>query len=143
MKTELPIIVEATFDAKAEEVWKALTVHDLMIQWYFENIPAFEAREGFKTQFNVESNDRDFFHIWEVTLVVPGKKIGYSWRYANIPGEGHVEFELTELEGKTILKLTNTGLESFPQHIPEFKRESCIGGWNYFIRQRLKEFLEK
>jgi hypothetical protein len=34
-------------------------------------------------------------------------------------------------------------LQSFPGHIPEFKRESCLAGWQYFIRERLKKFLEK
>ena len=142
MKVHPPIIVEATFNVKVEEVWNALTKQPLMIQWYFENIPAFEAVVGFKTQFNVESNGKDFFHLWEVTEVIPNKKISYSWQYANIPGEGHVVFDLTQMGSKTKLKLTNTGLESFPQELPEFKRESGIKGWNYFIKQRLKAYLE-
>lgn len=142
MNTPIPIIVEATLSAKVEKVWNALTKQHLMIQWYFDNIPAFEATVGFKTQFNVKSNGKDFIHLWEVTEVVPNKKISYSWQYANYTGKGHVAFELTEVGRKTLLKLSNTGLDSFPQDIPEFKRESCIGGWNYFIKQRLKEYLE-
>ncbi len=31
----------------------------------------------------------------------------------------------------------------FFENIPEFKRESCIEGWTYFIKKRLKEFLEE
>jgi len=33
--------------------------------------------------------------------------------------------------------------ESFPLDIPEFKRESCVEGWTYFIKKRLKEYLDK
>lgn len=142
MKTKQPIVVEETFIAKVEDVWKAITVQPLMIQWYFENIPAFSANVGFKTQFNVESNGRDFFHMWEVTNVIPNHKVEYRWRYANYPGEGHVAFELSEADNKTVLKLTATGMDSFPQNIPEFKRESCQAGWHYFIKQRLKAFFE-
>ena len=142
MTAQRPIIITEIFDASAELVWRALTEQSLMIQWYFENIPEFKAEVGFKTQFNVESNGRDFFHLWEVTEVVPNKKISYSWQYADYTGLGQVTFELTEVGRKTVLKLTNTGLESFPQDIPEFKRESCIGGWNFFIKQRLKKYLE-
>jgi hypothetical protein len=39
--------------------------------------------------------------------------------------------------------LTVEVLEDFPDDIPEFRRESCIGGWNYFINHRLKEYLDK
>ncbi len=137
-----PIIVEQSFSATKEAVWKAITDHDLMVQWYFENIPAFEAVIGFKTQFNVESNGKDFFHLWEVTEVVPTEKIAYTWQYANYPGDSVVEFEIIDEEHQTTIRLSASGIESFPQDIPEFKRESCLEGWNYFIKQRLKEFLD-
>jgi len=29
------------------------------------------------------------------------------------------------------------------EDIPEFKRESRIEGWEYFIKERLREYLEK
>jgi hypothetical protein len=33
--------------------------------------------------------------------------------------------------------------ETFPDDIPEFRRDSCIGGWEYLIQKSLKEYLEK
>jgi hypothetical protein len=39
--------------------------------------------------------------------------------------------------------LTNIITEDYPSDVPEFKRESCIGGWNYFLGEMLKGFLEK
>lgn len=112
-----------------------------MKQWFFENIPSFKAEVGFKTAFNVQAPSRDFLHQWEIIEVIPYKKIVYSWKYENISGEGIVTFELIEENNQTKLILTNEGLENFPQQYPEFARESCIEGWNYFIKQRLKEYL--
>ncbi|MDH3891847.1 MAG: SRPBCC domain-containing protein [candidate division Zixibacteria bacterium] len=137
-----PVVVEQTFNATVDTVWKAITEIDLMRQWYFENIPVFKAEVGFETQFNVTSEGRDFLHIWRVTEVVPLKKIAYTWKYDNYQGDAFVEFELFEQENSTKLRLTVNVLESFSEDVPEFTRESCIGGWEYFIGQRLKEYLE-
>ncbi|NOQ28383.1 MAG: hypothetical protein GQ564_23720 [Bacteroidales bacterium] len=71
------------------------------------------------------------------------KKIVYDWSYEGISGDAIVIFELFEQGNQTNLRLTNRGLESFPKDIPEFTRESCIEGWNYFIKNRLKEFLDR
>ncbi len=139
-----PIIVEHTFAASAEDVWKAITQLDLMIQWFFENIPAFQPEVGFKTQFLVTNEGRNFTHLWQVTEVFPQKKISYSWRYEEYPqGDGLVSFEIFSSEKDTVLKVTALGMDTFPSEIPEFKRESCEGGWKYFIKDRLHTFLSR
>ena len=140
---EAPVIVEEVFDASVQSVWNAIAIVDEMRAWYFDNIPAFEARVGFETQFMVTSEGREFPHLWKVTEVVPLKKISYDWRFGNYPGRALVTFELTEQGGSTTLKLTNTVLEDFPGDVPEFKRESCLAGWQYFIGQSLKKYLEQ
>ncbi len=140
---EAPVIVEETFDASAQSVWNAITVVDEMREWYFDNIPAFEARVGFQTQFMVISEGREFPHLWKVTEVVPLKLISYDWRFGNYPGKGLVTFELTEHGGAISLKVTNIVLEDFPDDVPEFERESCLGGWQYFIGQNLRAYLQK
>jgi uncharacterized protein YndB with AHSA1/START domain len=142
-KEDEPIVVEQTFDRPRDAVWNAITDINQMRQWYSENIPDFKPEVGFKTQFNVISEGRNFLHLWEITEVVPLKRIAYSWKFKEYEGEGLVVFELSEDDDLTKLKLTNSGLESFPDNVPEFTRESCIGGWEYFIQNRLKEYLEK
>lgn len=142
-KTDDPIIVEQTLSATVDTVWKAITEVDLMRQWYFNNIPSFEPRVGFETQFNVENEGRGFPHLWKVTEVEPLKKLAYDWRFEGYPGDGLVVFELFDENGTTKLRLTNHVLEDFPEDVPEFKRESCIAGWEYFIQKRLKEYLEQ
>ncbi len=139
--TDDPIIIEETFDNSIEIVWKAITHHDEMIKWYFENIPAFKPEVGFKTKFEVVSEDRKFTHNWEVTEVIPGKKISYTWRYLEYDGDALVTFELIKESNGVKLKLTLDVLEDFPEEIPEFKRESCIQGWNYFLGGRLRTYL--
>ena len=142
-KDDDPIIVEQSFNATIESVWKAITEVDQMRQWFFENIPSFKPEVDFETQFNVQSQDRNFLHMWKVTEVVPQKLIRYNWKYEGYPGDSYVVYELFEENNLTKLRLTAQVLEDFPEDIPEFKRESCIEGWTYFIKERLKKYLEK
>ena len=138
-----PIIVEQTFNTSIDAVWNAITEIDQMRQWYFENIPSFKPEVGFETQFNVQSQDRNFLHMWKVTEVVPLKMIKYNWKYEDYPGDSFVVFELFKQDNLIKLKLTHQIKESFPGDIPEFSRESGVEGWTFFIRKSLKEFLEK
>jgi uncharacterized protein YndB with AHSA1/START domain len=142
-KNDEPIIVEQVFSAPIETVWTAITDIDHMRQWYFENIPAFKAEVGFETQFDVQSGERIFPHRWKITEVMPLKKRVYNWNFDGYPGDSFVVFELFKQNELTKLRLTLRVVETFPQDIPEFLRESCIGGWNFFLKERLKEFLEK
>ena len=142
MESSQPIIVEQCINASNSDVWKAITKLDQMKQWFFENIPEFKAEVGFETKFNVHSNGRDFIHLWKITEVLPDKKIIYSWKYEDIEGEGIVTFELFQQNNQTKIRVTNLGLETFPKDIPEFSHESCQGGWEYFIKERLLQFIE-
>ncbi len=141
--TNEPIVVEQTFHTSINNVWNAITKVDQMRKWFFENIESFKPEVGFRTQFSIQSQDRSFLHLWKLTEVVPMKKIVYNWKYGGYPGDSLVMFELFEQENQTKLRLTHEITESFPKDIPEFSRDSGIEGWNYFIRNRLKEFLEK
>ena len=143
MKTgDKPIVVEQTFNSSIESVWKAITDIGQMRQWYFNNIPAFKPEVGFETQFNVQSEERNFLHKWKVVEVQILKIIKYSWEFEGYPGKSTSAFELSKEDNFTKLKLIVEIQEDFPEDIPEFKTDSCIGGWNYFINNRLKDFLE-
>ena len=142
-KNQEPIIVEQTFKASVDTVWNAITEIEQMRQWYFESISSFKPEVGFETHFNVESQDRNFLHLWKVTEVVPLKMLAYNWKYEGISGDSFVKFELFEENKLTTLRLTHQVLEDFPDDIPEFSRESGVEGWTFFIRKSLKEFLER
>jgi len=141
--TDEPIIVEQTFDASIGKVWNAITKLDEMKQWFFKEIESFKPEVGFETQFVVQVDDRKFLHLWKLIEVIPMKKITYNWRYDHIPGDSLVMFELLEQNDQTKLKLTHEVIESFPEDIPEFSLESGIEGWTYFIKESLKEYLDK
>lgn len=141
MKAE-PIIVEQVYRSTVEHCWQAITDENQMKQWFFPTMDSFKPQVGFETQFNVQARDKNYLHIWKVTQVVPGRKIVYSWNYGGYPGDSLVIWELTSEGHTTKLKLTCEGLETFPQDNPDFSRESCIEGWNFFLSQRLKTFLE-
>jgi uncharacterized protein YndB with AHSA1/START domain len=88
MKTgDEPIVLEQTFNSSIESVWNAITEIEQMRQWYFENIPAFKPEIGFETQFNVQSNHRNFLHKWKVTELQHLKLITYSWKFEDYPGK--------------------------------------------------------
>lgn len=137
-----PVIIEEIFTQPAEKVWQALTNPIQMRAWFFENIPNFEPTIGFKTAFNVNSGERNFLHLWHVLKVEPLKKIVYNWKYDGYKGDSNLMMELKETDGKTALTITHTVLSDFEEGIPEFSRESCIGGWTYFINQNLKDYLK-
>lgn len=139
--TDPLIVVDQLFDKSIDEVWKAITELDQMKEWFFDNIPYFKPEVGFRTQFNVKAPSRDFMHLWEVAKVIPNKMIVTKWRFEGIEGKSLVIFELTGIGTKTKLTVTNKVTQDFDDSIPEFKRESCIGGWNYFINERLVQFL--
>ena len=143
MKTiEDPIVVEQTYYVPIASVWKAVTDAALMRQWYFGNIPAFEAEVGFETRFDAERADRNFPHVWKATEVEAPHRLVYDWSYDGFEGKSFVMFELSEGDGSTTLRLTHTTTEDFPDDGPEFARESCLEGWKWFIEDSLGMFLE-
>lgn len=138
---EEPIVVVQRFDTSIENVWNALTVLHEMTQWYFPNIPSFEPVRGFTTKFIVKVEDRIYPHIWKITEVLPKKKIEYEWKFDGYTGSSISLFELAQDGNQTKLKLTATVIEKFQDNIPEFKRDSAVGGWNYLIKESLRDYL--
>lgn len=143
LDTNTVVTVEKAFSQPVEVVWKAITEHTQMIQWFFGNIPDFKPEKGFETRFNVNAESREFMHLWKIIDVDPYQRIVYDWRYEDITGVGEVIIELFEEKQGTLLRLTNLVTETFPLDIPEFTEESCKAGWEYFICERLKSYLEE
>lgn len=141
MKNE-PFVIEGTFDAPISAVWKAITDKNDMKQWCFD-IAAFQPEVGFEFQFEGGNEENRYLHLCQVTEVVVGKKLSYSWRYDGYEGNTLVIFELIAEGEKTKLKLTHEGLETFPASIPDFEKENFAAGWTQIIGTLLREFVEK
>ena len=134
-----PLVVERAFDAPVEQVWLAITTPAAMQEWYFE-IPEFQPTPGREFQFMVEHEGFKYFHQCRVEEVIPAQKLAYTWRYEGYEGDSLVTFELSAEGTKTRLKLTHTGLETFPQ-LPPFARKNFGRGWGMLIGISLPEFL--
>ncbi len=144
MKTsDKPIVIEQLFNAPPSTLWYAITVCDEMRKWFFDNIPEFKPIAGFETSFNIQVGNRLFPHVWRLTEVISNQKIVYHWSYTGYPGSALVTFKLSKVGTQTLLKLTNTVIENFPDNIPEFKRESAVIGWQYFIQEKLVEYINR
>ena len=141
MKAE-QVIVERTFNATADKVWSAITDLNELRNWYF-NLEEFEPRVGFKFDFMGGPEDgKQYLHLCEVTEVIEGKKIAYTWRYDNYPGNSLVCWELMDKGEQTLLRITHTGLETFVGIGAEFEKNSFNEGWNHFLYTALKGYLE-
>jgi uncharacterized protein YndB with AHSA1/START domain len=138
-----PIIIERTFKAPIATVWKAISDHETMRKWYFD-LAEFKPVVGFKFQFTAVGEDgmKTFVHQCEVKEVIEEKKLSYSWRYEGYPGDTLVTWELFGEGDKTRLKLTHTGLGTFPAESQDLKRENFVAGWTDIVGRNLKEFLE-
>jgi uncharacterized protein YndB with AHSA1/START domain len=139
-----PLIVERTYNAQIEKVWKAITDRDQMKEWYFE-LKEFKAEKGFKFQFTGGDENVKYLHECEVLFVDPPNTLSYSWTYPeHNSGYSVVTWELfKEGEKKTRLKLTHEGLDSFPKDDPNFAVNSFTEGWNFILGESLKNFIEK
>lgn len=140
-----PFVIERTYNAPIEKVWKAITGKDEMKQWYFD-MPAFKPEVGCRFQFTGidKSGTITYLHLCEVQEVIPMKKISYTWRYEGNEGDSLVTFELSAEGNKTKLKLTHAGLETFPATANNaFAKENFVAGWTHITGKSLKEFVEE
>lgn len=135
----IPLIKEFRFNASIEKVWQALTDKNKMKDWYFPQLQKFEPVAGFKFLF--KDDGAEYRKEWVVTKVEEGKTLAHSWSYKGYPGVSEVIFDLFAEVNKTMLRVTQTGLESFPDH-PHFKRERFDWGWDNLLGQNLKQLLE-
>ena len=143
MNSNEPFVIERIYNAPVNKVWKAISDKTEMKQWYFD-LAEFKTEVGFEFQFYAGDEKKQWLHFCKITQVVPGRKLSYSWRYDGYPGISYVSFELFPDADKTRLKLTHTGLESFPgDTVPELRKENFAEGWTQIIGTSLKEFLEK
>jgi uncharacterized protein YndB with AHSA1/START domain len=141
MKNE-PYVIERTYNAPVARVWKAITDRDQMKEWYFD-IADFKPEPGFEFTFTgIGKGGIEYIHLCKIMEVIPSEKLKYSWRYKGYEGDSFVTFELFDENGKTRVRLTHEGLETFPD-IPAFAKENFNMGWTAIIGTSLKEFVEK
>ena len=91
-----PLIVESVYDVPTEKVWNALTDNSKIKKWYFQ-LQDFKPKVGFKFDFlGGPDEGPQFLHLCEITQIEEGKKIAYTWKYDNYPGNSEITWELFE-----------------------------------------------
>ena len=83
-----------------------------------------------------------YLHLCEIIDAIPEKKLSHTWRYDGYPGNTMVTFELTEQDGKTLLRLSHQGIETFPEDNEDLSIGNFIAGWNSIIHVSLRNYLE-
>lgn len=141
MKNE-PFVIERTYNAPVERVWKAITSKEQMKQWYFD-IAEFKAEVGFEFQFRGGTEERMYVHLCKITEVIPYKKLSHSWRYEGYTGNSFVTWELFDEGDKTRVRLTHAGLETFPVENPDLAKRNFETGWLDIVGRLLPEFVER
>ncbi len=136
-----PVVKEVVLNAPIVKVWRAITNKNDMKQWYFE-LETFRPEVGFEFQFYGGKDEKQYLHLCQVTEVIPGRKLAYSWRYDGNPGNSSVTFELFPEGKNTKLRLTHQGLESFGTNNPDLAKENFVEGWNTIIGKSIKAFVE-
>jgi uncharacterized protein YndB with AHSA1/START domain len=134
-----PLVIERTYSAPVEVVWKAITNPDDMKRWYFALVN-FKPEVGCEFSFVVAHEGVTYDHRCKVTEVIPLRKIAYTWRYEGQPGDSLVTWELFPEGGGTRLRLTHEGLETFPA-LPAYARKNFEEGWTDFLGRMLPDFL--
>ena len=140
VQTNEPLVIERIINAPAERVWQALTTKEEMGRWFFE-LEEFKAKAGFAFGFAVEHEGFTYVHHCKVMEAVPNQKLAFTWRYEGQAGDSLVTIELFAAGSQTRVKLTHTGLETFPA-VPAFARVNFMGGWTCIIGSALGDFVE-
>ena len=137
------IVIERLFNSSKDKIWKALTDPAEIKDWFYD-FGDFKAEVGFKFQFSGgHKDDVHYLHLCEVTEVIPGTMLSYSWRYEGYPGISIVKFELTDESGKTLLILKHSGIDTFPKDNPHFSLLNFKDGWSQLINKLSKSHPEQ
>jgi uncharacterized protein YndB with AHSA1/START domain len=64
---DFPFIIERSYNAPRNKVWRAITSKEDMKQWYFD-LPEFKAKVGFEFEFRGgQENGIQYLHRCKVT----------------------------------------------------------------------------
>lgn len=133
--------IERTFPVPVSHVWSAITNPAEMKKWYFD-LPAFKAEVGNKFEFMGGRPDGiQYKHLCEVTEVIKERKLTHSWRYEGYEGNSFVTWELFPDGNSTRVKLTHTGLETFPKSNPDLAAKNFAEGWTGIVSTSLSNYL--
>jgi len=131
------LVTEELFHLPARRLWQALTDENALRAWDFPQLRHVNPDVGFGFEFADDGSA--YQKEWRVTQVVEGAKFAHSWGYKGFPGLSEVIFELFSEGASTRLRVTHTGLDSFPDD-PHFARKRFEDGWKQILGVKLREY---
>lgn len=122
-----PVVVERTIAAPAAIVYELFTDPTLLVEWMAESAET-DVRPGGRWRWTHANGDTT---CGEYVELVPHRLIvfTYGWEQPDLeipPGSTRVEVHLTELEGRTRVKVVHTGLD-------EAAAANHRGGWQHYL----------
>ncbi|RYY97462.1 MAG: SRPBCC domain-containing protein [Chitinophagaceae bacterium] len=140
---EETLVFERRFDAPPATVWKALTDKEEMRRWYF-HLEAFRPEAGFAFSFVGGPPDGiQYVHRCVVTEAVPERVLAHTWEYEGYSGSSTVRWELTPDGDGTLLRLSHTGIGSFPADNPDLDIANFRQGWTEILHTHLRGYFER
>ena len=133
-----PLVTEEVFHLPAQRLWQALTDEHALRVWYFPQLRHFKPVVGFEFEFADDGSS--YQKEWRVTQVVEGVRLAHIWRYKGYPGASEVIFDLLPEGTSTRLRVTHTGLDSFPDDL-HFARRRFEEGWKQILGMKLRDYL--
>lgn len=133
------IAVERNFDSPIRQVWKALTIPEILEKWFMKT----EFKLDVGTEFRFHGKPREGWDgviKCKFTEIDPPSRLCYTWAGNHVGNITYVKWELTETENGTKLKLEHSGFSEVSISPIDWFQEH-VKGWNRYI-DGLHDFME-
>jgi uncharacterized protein YndB with AHSA1/START domain len=134
---------QVVINAPVENVWQALVDPKKLEEWMLMET-TFKPVVGKEFTFKAEGMENwdGYFHC-KIKEIETNKKIVYTWNSQMINAETIVTILISELDGKTELRLIHTGWENIPGDMRDQMIEGHSKGWDLRFIEKLKTSIEK
>jgi uncharacterized protein YndB with AHSA1/START domain len=137
MKRDL--IVECTYEASIDLVWRAITDSSLLGEWLMEN--DFQPVAGTRCEFRMKPQPGFNGVIQcEVLEVRPPVRLVYTWDGGGAWGRTTLAWTLEAGDGLTKLTLEHTGFQGFRPFLLSLMMGS---GWGQKLKKKVPEILAR
>ncbi|MEM9530874.1 MAG: SRPBCC domain-containing protein [Pseudomonadota bacterium] len=134
--SEFTIVKTIFIKAPAEHVWKFLTQKDKLALWFHEGEQSIESTGLYAVVTNSLGKEGDRLCWGEVTEYTPTTRLVHTFTHNSLKGtETTCVWELTNVDGGTILRLTHSGFEQAEDGFNQAANHDV--GWDeHFVRLR-------
>jgi len=130
----LALRIERTFAAPAQAVFDAWTSVEVLRRWWHAEhdwetpIAEVELRVGGTIRLVMRDpvDGAEYGGSGEFTVIVPPRRLAFTWSWDDVPGHQLIELELTEHDGATTVVMTHHGITD------ELRGETLQGWQNSF-----------